>query len=443
MNNPSGNPRAATAYGIETVAFKKVGINKALNECLKNVEPRQHSFVSEIVHGVLRWYWRLDFYATEILPRPFRRRDANLHCLLLAGLYQIEFMAVPDYAAVSATVAAAKDMGKPWASGALNLALRNFLKSKSELASAMSSESSRYSHPQWMIDRIRSEWPTRWEVILEANNTKPPMVLRINPDHATIADYLKKLQDVGIEAFPDETSPVGVCLKQPAVVSDLPGYYDGTVSVQDTASQLVAPIMDVQKNHRVLDACAAPGGKTAHILEMYFPVGKMVAVDKDARRCERIRENLDRTGFSATVHHADVACTKDWWDGVPFDRILVDAPCSGFGVIPRHPDIKHHRQPEDIQNWTREQYRILSALWPLLKYGGKLIYTTCSILDCENVGQVEKFLMHHPDCVAESLPAKIGFPRRVGGYQRLQGMYTGDGFFYARLKRCDGRSDAK
>ena len=423
------------------VVFRKIGISKALKKCLKNVEPRQHSFVSEVVQGVLRWYWRLDCYAKEVLPRPFRRRDANLHCLLLAGLYQLEFMAVPDYAAVSETVTAAKDMGKPWASGALNLALRNFLKSKSELASVICSEVFRYSHPQWMIDRIRTEWPENWQTILNANNTKPPMVLRINPNRATVAGYLKELQDAGIEAFCDETSPVGVRLQQPVVVSELPGFYNGTVTVQDTASQLVAPIMDIQKSHRVLDACAAPGGKTTHLLEMYSQVGEVVAVEKDVQRCERIHENLDRTGYSAVVHHADVASPKDWWDGVPFDRILVDAPCSGFGVIQRHPDIKHHRRPEDIENWSEEQYKILSALWPLLNHGGKLIYTTCSILDCENSGLLQRFFAHHSDCVAENLSAKVGFAKGVG-HQRLQGMYTGDGFFYARLKRRDGRSDA-
>ncbi len=434
MEKTEDDTRARAAYCIKAVIFDGVQLDRALENGLQKLERRQHAFVSEIVFGVVRWYWRLASYAQQLLHRPFKRKDRDLYCLLLSGLYQILFMRVPEYACVSETVAAVSSMKKRWAVAVLNAVLRKFIDNKERLLAEPLQDCALYAHPQWLVDMLRQEWPDCWEKILHANNQKPQMVLRVNTSMTSVEEYMEELSRIGIESSRNLVSPVGLQISRPLQVDKLPGFFQGKVSVQDTASQLVAPVLDLRENHRVLDACAAPGGKTVHILENQPKLSELIAVDKVASRCDKILENLRRTGKKATVINGDVTDPGGWWDGVQYDRILVDVPCSGLGVVCRHPDIKHHRKPEDIQASVKQQLQIVAALWPLLQKNGKLVYTTCSVLHCENESQVKQLLEILDDCSVVPLPPSLGKSTGIGR-QRVQGVDYGDGFYYACLTK--------
>ncbi len=431
--------RAIAARAISAIVFRGVALDRALDEGLVRLPARDRSFAAELINGVLRWYWRLDEYSRRLLRKPFKGKDRDLHCLLLTGLYQIEFMRVPDYAGVSSTVEAAALIHRRWAAGVVNASLRRFAANRLEYSSDALSDAALYSHPQWMIELIRTEWPNDWKAILEANNAKAQTVLRVNRNVCSTDEYLRMLADSGIEACRDPVSPWGVRLSRREDIGNLPMFADGWSSVQDSASQLAVPLLEVGEGHRVLDACAAPGGKTVQVLEQHPQVREVVAVDSDESRCVQIEENLGRTGHSATLVCADAAQPHAWWDGVGFDRILIDAPCSGLGVIRRHPDIKHHRRAGDLEAMANRQSAILEALWPTLKPGGKLVYATCSISPLENQQVIERFRRSNAgDCIAEPLPESVG-EAAGDGRQRIPGRHDSDGFFYARLARADAQ----
>lgn len=384
---------------------------------------RDLALLKALTFGACRWHHRLEWQAAQLLSRPLARRDAQLAALLRVGLFQLQSMRVPDHAAVSATVEAAQLIGAPHAKGLVNAVLRRFLREREKLDTAMTSDrEALYSHPAWMIDAIREDWPDDWEAILEANNAAPPMWLRVNRKRTTPEQYVAALAEAGIAAEASTLGPEAVLLPEARPMSQLPGYAEGEVSIQDASAQLAAPLMNLGPGQRVLDACAAPGGKTAHMLELAPELKEMWAVDRDPGRLETVQAALKRLGLAARLVRADATRTADWWDGEPFDRILLDAPCSALGVIRRHPDIKLLRTPADLERVTALQSELLAALWPLLRPGGRLVYATCTLLRRENREQIERFMRATPDArLSQEQPP----------FQIKPGEADRDGFYYA------------
>ncbi|MEX2130973.1 MAG: 16S rRNA (cytosine(967)-C(5))-methyltransferase RsmB [Pseudohongiellaceae bacterium] len=392
--------------------------------------------VRELCFGCCRFYQELDFLIGRLLGKPLRNKDADIACLMFAGIYQIRHLRIPDHAAVNETVAATGTLGKPWAAPLVNAVLRNYIKKQGELDAAIASAADfiRYSHPDWLLAAIKQDWPDGWEQILLANNCRPPMTLRVNLARMSRDSYLESLQSTHIEAFPGSLSNASVYLVKPCAVQDLPGFLAGLVSVQDEASQLVPGLMNLKSGLRVLDACAAPGGKTAHILESEQSLTKMLAVDASANRLIGVTENLSRLGLSADVRCGDAAKPEKWWDGIQFDRILLDAPCSATGVIRRHPDIKLLRHPGDLENLAQRQFQLLVALWPCLVPGGELLYTTCSVLRQENEAVIKAFLQQQTDAKYAAIAADWGV-KCTFGRQLLPDREGSDGFYFCRVTK--------
>jgi len=433
---PRGSdPRAAAARVLVQVRDKGRSLATALPAAQAELaDARDAALVQELVYGTLRWYHRLDTFLGGLLRKPLKARDADLHCLLLIGLYQLDQLALPERVAVHETVQAVRTLDKDWARGLTNAVLRNFQRDRQQLGQAITGdEAAVYAHPRWLIERLQSDWPEHWQEILAANNMRPPFCLRINQQRMTRTEYLEVLAEQDIDASPIAETSQGVCLSKPLAVTRLPGFDAGNVSVQDGAAQLAAPLLQLQPGMRVLDACAAPGGKTAHMLELATQV-EVTAIDIDAQRLDRIHENLGRLGLRAALLAGDAGRPADWWDGRSFDRILLDAPCSASGVIRRHPDIKMLRRPADIEVLVQRQAALLNALWPLLATGGMLLYCTCSVLAAENSRQIGDFLKQHKD--ASELPVMVACGQRCEhGRQILPGDNGMDGFYYACLTR--------
>jgi len=410
---------------------------KSLTDALEEILPKiprdiDRAFVQALCFGMTRWYFRLDFILRQLTPKPIRYEEVRL--LALLGLYQLEYMRVKPHAAVSETVSALGD--KLWAKPLVNAVLRRFQRERAHLlALADRDESATFSHPDWLIGKIRKSWPRQWETILERANWQPPMTLRVNLRQGSRTDYLGSLAESGIVAHPCLFAASGISLEAPVSVESLPGFAKGAVSVQDEAAQLAAGLLKLEPGQRVLDVCAAPGGKTLHILESRSDLGEVVAVDIAAERLVKIKENLARASLDASVVCADAANTGTWWDGKPFDRILLDAPCSATGVIRRHPDIKLLRQPKDISKLVDLQRRILASVWTMLEKDGLIVYATCSILKEENETQIATFLQAHPDAREVPIESAWGSPR-PHGCQILSGEDGMDGFYYARLTKC-------
>ncbi len=398
-------------------------------------DPREGALARELAFGVFRWLPRLEAILSRLIKRPLKRKDADVRAILLLGLYQLMFTRVPPHAAVAESVALSRDIGKTWSEGLINAVLRRFQRERAGILELISeSEQARFAHPQWLIDALRQAWPEAWRRILEAGNARPPMTLRVNARASTRDAYLERLKANGISASPAAYTSHGLTLEGAVEVDALPGFADGAVSVQDAAAQLAAPLLQVAPGHRVLDACAAPGGKTAHLLESEPALANLVAVDKDARRVPLLQSTLDRLGLSCSVIHGDAASPGDWWDGAHFDRILLDAPCTASGVIRRHPDIKHLRRQEDVEPLVRTQQSLLQALWPLLAQGGLVLYATCSILPQENQQQVLEFVKSRSDAAPRPIQTEWG--QAAGpGRQILPGDHGMDGFYYALLAK--------
>ena len=426
------NPRTIAALAIFHVVFRGRQLNRVLEHALGQANSENRGIITEVTYGVVRWFWLLEHELNQLLARPVRRKDQDVLCLLCVGLYQLKFLRIPRYACVSETVDATADLGKPWARGLVNAVLRKYLSSEGQFKSNGLTDDCRFSHPQWIIDLIKQEWPEYWEEILRANNCRPKMTLRLNVNKTGVSEYLDILKQNHVLASVDQTSPVALRLEKRIGVEKLPGFSSGVVSVQSSASQLAALSMELAPGQRVLDACSAPGGKLVHMLEIEPELEEIVAIDIDQARTAEIVDNLNRVQNDVQVITADAARPDEWWDGNPFDRILVDAPCSAFGVVSKHPDIKHHRKPEDLDRVVELQRHLLEGLLPLLNRNGKLLYTTCSILARENDGQIEAILRNHPNISIDQLPPSLGHQTRFGR-QRLQDNAGGDGFYYARL----------
>lgn len=427
------NLRLIAAKVLTRVVADGQSLTAALEQCLQTVESAQdRALVQALCYGVCRHYHRLDFILEQLLDKPLK--DIHIRLLILVGLYQLAFMRIKTHAAVSETVNAAGR--KPWAKGLINALLRRYLRERDQFEKAADGNpAARLSHPEWLIEKIRHDWPAEAERCLHENNQPPPMALRVNLSRISREAYRDLLTEQGIAAEAVDFCASALILGKPAPVEMLPGFSEGLVSVQDAAAQLAAGLLAVQPGQRVLDLCAAPGGKTAHILEIQPHLKEMIALDIDGNRMRRVQDNLQRLRLPAKTAVGDASRPEDWWDGQGFDRILVDAPCSALGVIRRHPDIKLLRRADDIEALRAQQYAILNAAWRVLAPGGRLLYATCSVLKEENERQVLNFLAHHPDAAEVPIVAEWG---RAGaaGRQILPGDSAMDGFYYALLRKA-------
>lgn len=401
-------------------------LNQVLSEHAneqRNITIQQRGAIHDISYGTLRFYGQLEKILGLLLNKPLQ--DDQIRYLLLIALYQLLYTRAAEHAVVDHAVSMMRKQN-PAASGLVNAVLRSFLRKKEQLIKlAMQTGEGRYSYPQWWIDTIKSQYGELAEGILQAGNQHPPMTLRVNRRCTTAQEYLKLLEQQGIAACIIE--PDAVQLEHAVSVDKLPGFFDGLASVQDAGAQYAAVLLDVQNGMRVLDACAAPGGKSAHLLELADI--ELIALDKDAQRLQRVSENMQRLKLHATLLAGDAANPASWWDGKPFQRILADVPCSASGVVRRHPDIKWLRRPSDIESFAQQQQEILQALWPLLAVGGKLLYATCSIFARENQQSVNEFLSKHVDARQISIsPTEIKPGQILPNEQH-------DGFFYALLHK--------
>jgi len=395
----------------------------------QDLPARDLAFATHLAYGVLRWLGALEWLAGRLLDKPLKHKDRDMHRLVLVGLFQLWQDDTPAHAAVHANAECARQAGKPWAVGLVNAVLRRFLREREALLGGLEKSENRYAHPDWLLDILRQDWPADWTSIAAQNNRAAPLWLRVNRQRTDVESQLSVLAAAGFTAHRHPKATEAVVIEPAAPVSAIPGFAGGLLSVQDPAAQLAAQMLDPQPGERVLDACAAPGGKTSHLLE-YQPDIELLALDRDLDRCRLINDNLARLGLSCPVLEADAGEPAGWWDGKPFDRILLDAPCSATGVIRRHPEIKCLREPGQVSRAVEDQRRLLEALWPLLETGGMLVYATCSVLKCENHEQIHGFLSRHPDAAI----AGPGDPAE-GGWQIQPGEDDMDGFFYAQLRK--------
>jgi 16S rRNA (cytosine967-C5)-methyltransferase len=369
-----------------------------------------------------------------MMDKPIKSSQQVVTALLLVGLYQLLEMRVPEHAAVSETVKSVNTLGKRWAKGLVNALLRRFQRERNELLEELeANESARLDLPQWLINRVGHHWPEQLESITSAWTWRPPMSLRSNSSRVSRSEYLARLEENGFVGRPSGIARNGIVLDKPCPVTDLPGFADGLVSVQDCGAQLAAELLSPQKGEKILDACAAPGGKTTHLLELQ-PDSHVTAADISEERLARVRENLDRLSLDAELVVADAAKAADVWQPQSFDRVLLDVPCSATGVIRRHPDIRMLRRDSDIDKLVILQREILDAAWTLVKPGGRLLYATCSVLAEENQQQVNRFLEQDDDAV--EIPVSVDGAIPVNpGFQLLPVDETTDGFYYALLER--------
>ena len=435
-NTSGAKLRATAAEVVDSVVTRGQSLDRALAEHEKRVAARDQALLRNLSYGTLRNHWHLQAWIHSLLSRPLKKRDSCVNSLLAVGLFQLSDTRIPDHAVVSETVEATRQLRRPKLAGLVNAILRRYLREGVD-EKAITGEEAEYDHPAWFIEMLRKDWPDHWQRIIAANNERAPMWLRVNGRRTTAASYLadSRLDGVRLDGLSQ-----AVRLDKPCNVDDLPGFSDGDVSVQDAAAQLAAPWLLSAGGKRVLDACAAPGGKTGHLLEILGPDGEVTALDSDAARIESVRQNLDRLRLDATVTVGDASNPKAWWDGKPFDRILLDAPCSATGVIRRHPDIKCLRRESDIAALARLQRAILEALWETLATGGKLLYVTCSVLSAENDAVTAAFLDAHRDAkedrVLHDYNIRDLMHEKKTGFQVLPGTKGMDGFYFSCLEKA-------
>ncbi len=424
MSVKQSNPRTSAAKILQSVIYK----GESLSPALQDVDD---PLVRDLCYGSLRWHEPLSALLNELLTKPLKKKDKDVECLIRVGLYQIIYQKTPDHAAVGETVSALKGLKKPWAKKLVNAVLRNYLRGQEKLQKIIQSQyPAKFAFPQWLLDEIKQAWPENWQAILNASNQRAPMTLRVNLAQQSRDEYLKKLQALDIEASKLEGVDTAICLAKPCNVFDLPDFEQGAVSVQDGAAQLASILLDCKDGMCVLDACAAPGGKTGHILESAKNLD-VIAVDNSETRLMRVTQNLQRLKLEAKVVVSDVLETENYAKDKLFDRILLDAPCSATGVIRRHPDIKVLRRQSDIAELQQLQSKMLDVLWEKLEPEGILLYATCSILPQENEQQIRDFVKRHDDDV-EVLPID---DTQDLGRQVFPGEKCMDGFYFSKLKK--------
>lgn len=429
------NVRAEAARVLGQVCGQGASLSSALPPALAKTKAQDRGLLQELCYGVCRWQPLLQFQLDKLLRHQLAASEVAVRALLLLGLYQLQYLRIPAHAAVAETVAAAHTLGKPWAVGLTNAVLRNALRRDAELKALCASDAVAASaHPAWLLERLQCDWPADWQHIVAANNQRPPMTLRVNRQVLSASEYQTILGEQRAALLPEVES--ALLLPEAQDVLRLPGFHQGWVSVQDAAAQCAALLLDLHSGQRVLDACAAPGGKTGHILEC-APDIALTAIDQDAQRLELVHANLQRLGLEAQAQLlvGDARQPAQWWDGLPYQRILLDAPCSASGVIRRHPDIKLLRRAPDIATLAAQQLELLHNLWPLLSPNGSLLYATCSVLHAENEQVIAAFLTAHPD--AQAVPLNVTWGRALRhGRQILPGEANMDGFYYAGLRKA-------
>jgi 16S rRNA (cytosine967-C5)-methyltransferase len=427
--------RAAAARVLVAVRFEGQSLRAAMAPPISTlVDMRDRALAESSVFAACRGLFRYEALLGLLLQRPLARSDAAVHALLLVGLTQLDSLGMAPHGVVDACVGAARLLQRPRHAALVNALLRRYLRERAALdAQLATDETALLNHPAWLISALREAWGSDAEAVMAAGNCQPPLWLRVNRRRTDRASYVDMLTRAGIESMADATLPMALQLPAAPPARSLPGWDAGLVSVQDSSAQRAVEALAAEPGVRVLDACAAPGGKTAALLEAVDAV-EVLALDADRERLARIGPALQRLGLNATLALGDACAPEGWWDGRPFDRILIDAPCSATGILRRQPDIRWHRRSADIAPLCALQARMLDALWPLLASGGRLVYATCSMLPDENARQIDAFLERHPDAVSLALPAAFG---RVagGGRQRLAGEDGGDGFFVAALQR--------
>lgn len=425
----STNLRSIAAQAIEQVIEQGQSLSNVLPALQQKVSNKDKALLQEFCFGVIRTLPRLEWLAGQLMSRPMTGKQRSLHYLIMVGFYQLIYTRIPPHAALAETVEGAAALKKMQFKGLVNGVLRNFLRRQDELLAKAEQDDSRWLFPEWLLSRLRKAYPQQWQDIVDASNQRPPMWLRVNRQHGSVNTWLQRLQKQDAEACTHPRYPDAVRLKTPLPVQALPGFEEGDITVQDASAQGCVTLLDPQDGETILDLCAAPGGKTTHILEA-APRAHVLAVDVDIQRLKRVHENLERLGMKADVKAGDGRFPAQWCGEQQFDRILLDAPCSATGVIRRHPDIKWLRRETDIGDLAHLQAEILDAIWPHLKPGGTLLYATCSILPEENRDQITAFLLRHKDARL----IQTGTTENPG-IQNLPAPEEGDGFFYAKLIR--------
>lgn len=440
------NSRLIALNWLLQVIQKGRSVNAVLANSKQTLTPQQQALAKQLMFGCLRYFHQLKTIAENLLDKPFKNKDTDLLVILIIGLYQLKYLSTPDHAAISESVELTRDIRKKWAAGLVNGVLRRFQRESSEIQVKLEkSVQFQYSHPGWMVKKLKHDWPDHFEDILLNNNHQASMTLRVNTLKNSITDYLEKLKQADLVAKKHTIAPDAIVLEQAVDVGRLPGFELGEVSIQDGAAQLVVEMLDLKPGQRVLDACAAPGGKTTHILQRQKQVN-LTAVEMSAQRAEKILETLQRLQLQCEVLVSDINDIESWWDGDLFDRILLDVPCSASGVIRRNPDIKIHRKVTDIDPLLEIQSQILKQAWQLLKPGGILVYATCSVYKAENIEQIEAFLSSQKAELI-TLPESINqllcqtnqrfSEQSMMGYQILPGDAEMDGFYFCGLKKLN------
>lgn len=430
------NARAIAAKVLNQVVEKGQSLSQALPALQNNLSAKDKALVQMLCYGVLRTLPRLDFFCRSLVKKPLKGKQRDLHFLILVGFYQLLYTRIPSHAAVAETVNATKALKKPALKGMVNGVLRTFQREQESLIEKAEQQPALlYCHPSWLVKRLQSAYGEQKAAeIMSENNQQAPMWLRVNSRFHDREQYLSLLKEQDRVAEGPEFNVNALCLETPCDVYQLPGFEQGWVSVQDAAAQLAAHYLDAQPNELVLDACAAPGGKTVHTIELQPELKQMVAVDFDETRLLRVHDNLKRLNLDAQVIHGDASKPDEWWQGELFDRILCDAPCSATGVIRRHPDIRWLRRDSDINELVDLQKQILAALWKKLKPGGVLLYATCSILPEENDLQIKAFLENTQD--ASLIPLAAEVDKTLCQRQILPNQDKMDGFYYAKLQKA-------
>ncbi len=447
---------AATAAIVNQVVSEK----KSLPECLS--DQQQHFISSDAAkiqaycYNVLRRYEFYQFIANTLLTKKLKNKDQDIYHLIISGIMLLNEGNLPAHAAINETVNVTKKSKKSWSKNLVNALLRRYQREQQELHKlAEKNPVSNYCCPEWLLKKIQSDYSGKdtdtgekiWKIILKANLAHPPMSLRVNKLVQSRKTYLKLLTNENITASACKLTQHGILLDQAVMVEKLPLFTKGAVSVQDSAAQLSAELLQPQAGEKILDACAAPGGKTLHLLESCPELDKLIAIDISAKRLEKVLQNIRRIApkYDSKIQlvAADAGNIEQWWDQVPFDRILLDAPCSATGVIRRHPDIKRLRQAADIDELVKTQQSLLENLWPILKSGGILLYATCSVLAEENSQQIKRFLSTHND--AQSIDFDVSWgSKNEYGRQLLPTLNNNeiknngrnsDGFYYCLLQK--------
>jgi 16S rRNA (cytosine967-C5)-methyltransferase len=438
--NASARVRAQAARAVAAVAAHGRSLDAVLPS-LSAGTPQERGLVRALAFDTVRWHIRLDAMLARLLKQPGQDIAPEVRALALVGLCQLAYTSIPPHAAVDETVNAARVLGQPRAAGLINAILRRWQRERATIEAAVDRDDAiRSAHPRWLFDALTTDWAERTAAILEANNQRPPFWIRVNRRRSNVRDYRAALDSAGIVVVLELLEGHALQLDRAVDVADLPGFASGLVSVQDAAAQLAGCLVAPRPGERVLDACAAPGGKSGHLLELQPELAELVAVDVSHERLRRVADNLQRLGSAATLIAADAARPADWWDGRPFDRILLDVPCSATGVIRRHPDIKLLRRAEDIPALAARQRELLRALWPLLAPGGRLVYASCSALRQETVFVVREFLQDHADAGDETASVWSGLPPAVSrpdepGMRIPAGTDGMDGFYYACMHK--------